>query len=104
MKTITPVSATGSACDVHSEMLIGIAVVIIALLVLRFWVKRHPSKRKIRRVERKSTRHLRSKLVGRRGGVENVKMCSVCGDVRARCLHQTRNAEHAEGFHGPRKR
>jgi len=80
-----------------SDMLIGIAVAVAALLVLRFWMKRHPSKRK-------SRRHLNSRLVGRRGGVENVKMCPECGDVRARCLHQTRNAEHAEGFHGPRKR
>lgn len=74
-----------------------IGIILLVLLAARSWVKRHPSKRKQARVKRKNTRHLRSRHIHRRGGVENVKMCS-CGDVGARCGHITRRAETARGM------
>lgn len=79
-------------------MLIWIAVGVITLLVLRWWVKRHPSKRKIRRVERKSTRHLRTRHIKRRGDTHLVEMCDVCGDVKTRCSHFTKKAGIAKGM------
>jgi hypothetical protein len=89
---------------VLSEMglLVGIILIILALLIFRWWVKRHPSKRKLRRKARGKSMNRR--LIRKSGVITPAARCEECGEFVAICRTRTRDAEHAEGMIGPRKR
>lgn len=74
------------------HLLIGIAVAVVAIALLRLLSRR-------RRPQRTDRRYWKSKMIRRTAGAAR-GACPECGLARGLCRRRTRRAEHWEGMHG----
>src|ERR1700677_275719 len=106
MKSTTRARAISSACDVHSEMglLIAVIAIIIAILVLRRLTRSRRQRRIVTKDARRTLRYYNNTTrTGRKSGsIAPAARCPECGDPVAICRTRTRDAEHAEGMIGSR--
>jgi hypothetical protein len=77
----------------------------LALLALRFLMRKRRHARKLRKAARRRARqhHGYSRTVRGRGRTGPEAVCSDCGEPKGKCRRLTRRAEHPEGFLGELK-